>query len=136
MGRPFTGGSLTAKGYRRTWDAVQKRRRMVHDLVWERANGLIPSGMEVHHKDHDRQNNLLANLELVNRITHKRIHGNCELRNGVWWKPCRQCKVMKSVDIDYYPHNGGKWIQPICKKCQIENSIKNKQARKLAAAAI
>ena len=37
----------------------------VHRLVWSAFNGAIPEGLEVNHKDEDKANNALLNLELV-----------------------------------------------------------------------
>lgn len=46
----------------------------VHRLVWEVANGPIPKGFHIHHKDRNRLNNELSNLELVHRRDHARLH--------------------------------------------------------------
>lgn len=43
-------------------------RRSIHRLVWEAFNGPIPGRLEVNHKDLDRANNRLDNLEL---LTHR-----------------------------------------------------------------
>lgn len=43
-------------------------RRPVHRLVWEAFNGEIPGRLEINHKDLDRANNRLENLEL---LTHR-----------------------------------------------------------------
>lgn len=37
----------------------------VHRLVWETFKGKIPKGYEINHKDHNKANNDLSNLELV-----------------------------------------------------------------------
>lgn len=42
--------------------------------VWEQANGPIPPGMGIHHKDEDKLNDTLANLELVSKADHLAIH--------------------------------------------------------------
>ena len=38
---------------------------LVHRLVWTSFNGTIPEGKEINHKDEDKTNNNLSNLELV-----------------------------------------------------------------------
>ena len=48
----------------------------LHRYVYERAYGTIPTGYEVHHIDHNRNNNEPENLKLVTVEEHKRIHGN------------------------------------------------------------
>ena len=40
-------------------------RRAVHRIVWEAFNGAIPGRMEINHKDLNRSNNRLDNLELT-----------------------------------------------------------------------
>lgn len=46
----------------------------VHRLVWESFVGDIPNGYVVHHKDDDKQNNHLENLQLVSTMDHHKIH--------------------------------------------------------------
>ena len=45
-------------------NSVRKIAR-VHRLVWSAFNGPIPEGLEINHKDEDKANNALLNLELV-----------------------------------------------------------------------
>ena len=40
-------------------------KKAVHRMVWEAFNGPIPGRLEINHKDLDRANNRLDNLELV-----------------------------------------------------------------------
>lgn len=46
---------------------------LVHRLMWEAFNGIIPEGYEVHHKDGDRSNCTLDNLEIHTCADHARI---------------------------------------------------------------
>jgi hypothetical protein len=46
----------------------------LHRVVWEYANGPIPEGYQVHHKDIDTSNNELENLELLPVLEHMRLH--------------------------------------------------------------
>lgn len=45
-----------------------------HRLVWESNFGKIPNGYEVHHKDGNKLNNNIENLELVKKGEHQHIH--------------------------------------------------------------
>lgn len=113
----FMARHITKLGYVRGY--VQGRRdRLVfeHRAVWEAAHGPVPSGMDVHHLNADKQDNRLANLALVGRLEHKRLHSGCELREGVWFKPCRKCGAMKPVS-EYYRKPDG--IMEKCKACAI-----------------
>lgn len=42
--------------------------RLKHRVVWEQANGLIPKGYNVQFRDKNRQNVVLENLYLINRV--------------------------------------------------------------------
>lgn len=118
-------GTITRKGYRRI--GVGGKQRLEHVLVWEQFNGPVPVGFQVHHRDGQKLNNELSNLELVDALTHKRLHSGCEMRNGEWFKPCRKCGVTRPVS-DYYTRRDG--ISPWCKPCAVANAVKNKRKRK------
>lgn len=85
--------------------------------------------MQVHHKNEDKLDNVIENLELVDSLTHKRIHGGCVLRDGVWFKPCRKCGTFEPVD-HYYKRKDG--ISPWCRACAIRNAAENHRKRGLA----
>lgn len=44
-----------------------------HRLVWETERGCIPEGYDIHHIDGNKQNNDIANLEIVLNNEHKHI---------------------------------------------------------------
>lgn len=53
----------------------KRRRTRVHRLVWIANSGLlIPEGFDIHHKDHDRKNNSIDNLEMVESYSHRVGH--------------------------------------------------------------
>lgn len=56
------------------YDPRLKRNRgiQLHRLVWIRFKGPIPHGMEVNHKDGDKHNNRITNLELVTSTGNKK----------------------------------------------------------------
>ena len=89
----------------------------------------MPVGFFIHHIDGDKTNNDIANLELVNALTHKRLHSGCELRDGEWWKPCRKCGEFKRADVDFYKRKDG--ITSECKQCSIRRAVADKQRRRL-----
>ena len=119
-------GNLTPTGYIRYRNG---QCRFQHRRVWEKHNGPIPRHQYIHHIDGDKTNNSILNLMLVDTVTHKRLHGECELRNGVWWKPCRKCREFKMMDTEFYFKEG--YVTSRCKKCLREdvkiNSERNAQ---------
>ena len=64
----------------------KKQSISVHRKVWIEHHGEIPNGFIVHHKDGDKQNNEIINLELISRKEHRLKH---PLKN--------QKKIMKFV---------------------------------------
>lgn len=69
----FNGAKYTVRNtgyYGRTDD----RRTLLHRDVWELHNGPIPRGWDIHHKDGDRANNDITNLELLPKAEHTRLY--------------------------------------------------------------
>lgn len=124
---PTGYGHLTEKGYIRIWDTEQKRYRMEHDVIWEQHYGKIPNEMQIHHKDGNKTNNNIENLELVDALQHKREHSGCIIIEGIEYKPCRKCGEYRPID-DYYKRESG--ISPWCKSCCVKNAVENKRKRK------
>jgi len=83
--------------------------------------------LSFHHINHDKLDNRIENLQLLDVLAHKRHHSGCEQREGTWWKPCRKCGAMKPVS-EY--HRNGQWILSWCKSCQSANAVRNKQKRR------
>ena len=51
-----------------------KLRKHLHQYVWEKENGKVPEGWEIHHIDRDTTNNDISNLEALPMLEHKAIH--------------------------------------------------------------
>lgn len=49
-------------------------RKRLHRVVWEYYKGKIPKGYEIHHKDKNKDNNSINNLQLVSKKEHIEIH--------------------------------------------------------------
>lgn len=47
---------------------------LLHRFVWLCENGEIPKGYDVHHIDHDVDNNDISNLQLLSRSNHFKLH--------------------------------------------------------------
>jgi hypothetical protein len=71
------------KGY---WISTDYPRIRAHQWVWINYHGKIPKGYHIHHKDDDKSNNLIQNLELLERSAHHKLHLNCPKRK----EKCRQ----------------------------------------------
>lgn len=125
--KPIKGGNmeyrLTKKGYLRHSKDCDGRLRLEHNIIWERYNGPIPAGMYIHHKDFDKTNNDISNLQCVTALEHKRIHEGCIIINGDWYKPCSCCGEYKKCDKENWYYSRG-WINgKLCKPCFIKKSM-------------
>lgn len=53
----------------------RKRYCYEHHLVWERETGLpVPDGCIIHHKDGNKYNNTISNLQLMDAKAHVSMH--------------------------------------------------------------
>lgn len=48
--------------------------RLLHQYIWEKANGPIPKDHIIHHIDNNPYNNSIDNLKLVTRSEHTLLH--------------------------------------------------------------
>lgn len=64
--------TLRAVGY---FGKTRGQRSYLHRDVWEHHNGPIPAGYDIHHKDGDKANNRIGNLELIDKAEHARLYG-------------------------------------------------------------
>ena len=113
--RPDGWGYIDRDGYIKVLD----RGRLVseHRVVWERAHGPVPDGMQIHHKDFNPGNNDLSNLQLVTPLEHRRIHVGWSQVDGVWFKPCTRCGNTKAAS-EFYMNQGH--CRGECKVCVLE----------------
>lgn len=57
------------------WKDGKRDVRSVHYLVWETFNDMkVPNGCVIHHKDHNKYNNSLDNLQMMSMLEHNRLH--------------------------------------------------------------
>lgn len=63
--------SVGTQGYMRS---TTGDRHLLHRRVWQEANGTIPPGYDIHHRDHNKLNNDLGNLQLLTKAEHASLH--------------------------------------------------------------
>ena len=57
--------SINSSGYYMIY--VKGCQQLEHRYVWTKANGDIPEGMQIHHKNSNKLDNRIENLELISR---------------------------------------------------------------------
>jgi hypothetical protein len=69
----FNGAKYTMRntGYYAKTDGS---RNLLHRDMWEKDNGPIPDGWDIHHKDEDKTNNTPTNFECLPKADHTRLH--------------------------------------------------------------
>lgn len=73
----YTYGSNNGGGYKYFWLCRNKEdhiRKLAQILVYETFIGTIPKGYDVHHINHNKQDNRVENLELLTKKKHNETH--------------------------------------------------------------
>lgn len=100
-------GSKLNTGY------IRCKEQLLHRIIWETFNGPIPPGYEIDHKDNDRGNNALSNLQLVTHkqniiLSYKRGRKKTDNRGRVWSEFGEKFKahfgLTRSEDYKLYKH--------------------------------
>lgn len=68
--------------YIKAW--YEGRSNWQHRVVWEKKYGKIPRGFHLHHKDGNKENNDISNLECLSRQEHRALH-TVELKKRVFY---------------------------------------------------
>lgn len=65
------------------------KRTLMHRYVWTKEKGPIPDGYDIHHKDEDKSNNAIGNLECLSKPEHTRKYSP---HNNQYTKGRIKCK--------------------------------------------
>lgn len=102
----------SSTGYPTIWNG--ERNILLHRYVWEKYKGKVPKGYQVHHKDENKHNYDIENLELLKISDHHRKHalesglgksnkGKLKLHSSGFCKGATPVKLMKDPEEKYFP---------------------------------
>lgn len=107
-------GTISKNGYRVI--TINGKRVYEHRLVWEKYYGEIPKGYHIHHKNGNKLDNSINNLELLSKQEHIRKHA---IENSIGYQNIGIEPPNKtSLDIRkqiYFLRCEGKKLNEICK---------------------
>lgn len=101
------------------WDPSIKNNRMkaVHIWVWEQHYGPLPDGHDVHHRNENKEDYRVGNLELLTHGGHQRVHAEMKFKDGK--KLCRDCGEWKPLDqFQKRPKKARGLYLSYCKACK------------------
>ena len=116
----FGTAILIKQGYYRISSRKEGNRgKMLHRLIFEDFYGYIPENYVVHHKDGNKTNNCILNLQLMEINKHNSYHNKGDKNHKVWLGkklPKETCeKISNSVKGEKH-HNWGKSLTEETKK--------------------
>lgn len=98
--------------------------------IWEMNYGPIPEGMCISHKDGDRCNSKLQNLELVTMLdVKKKQQKNYMTVNGTLFKYCPKCNQWLSIENFKIHHKIG--YQSYCISCAKKDGKERREKQKV-----
>lgn len=105
-GETFTRDERT--GYYLTTKNNDRAGRRLHRVVWEYYNGTIPKGYHVHHKDFNKGNNDISNLQLMSSDEHKKLHGSELTNEEIEWRRNNIKKTAQPKAAEWHKSEEGK----------------------------
>ena len=96
---------------------IHSKRRAVY--IWEKENGKLPEGCEIHHINFNKADDRIENLQCIPRHEHRLLHGKMradhKIINRVEYRRCQKCGEYKTLD-NFYKRRDGTY-QGYCKDC-------------------
>ena len=94
-----TGYYLATKG---------KPRKRMHIYVWEYYHSEVPKGYEVHHRDGNKANNDISNLQLVKPQEHQEIHRKMLNEEEREWRRNNLAKTARPKASEWHKSEDGR----------------------------
>jgi uncharacterized protein YbdZ (MbtH family) len=79
--------TLRNNGY---YSLTTNERTLMHRYVWQKENGKIPKGWDIHHKNENKADNRIENLECLSKSEHTRLYSP---HNNQYTKGRKKCSI-------------------------------------------
>lgn len=83
-GHKFIKDSKTGYWQCNEFIVAEGKPKRLHRYIWEKYNGKIPKGYQIHHIDRDKDNNDISNLKLLSEHEHLALHGKKRFEDSEW----------------------------------------------------
>lgn len=104
--------------YKRYYTKNQEHKLATHRKIWEDKFGKIPEGFIIHHKNGNKRDNRIENLEMISHKEHSWIHFGRINKDGVWVKKCRACQnELPKEAFTFITKNNSSYWKGTCKSC-------------------
>lgn len=87
------------------WISTDHPRIRAHRWVWNSIHGAIPKGYHIHHKDEDKSNNDIQNLELIEMSRHFSIHMQCPIKRK---RASEHCNSIRPLTKEWHQSEEGR----------------------------
>ena len=113
----FKGGHKRKDGY--IILSIDGKKILEHRYIWEKHNGKIPKGYDVHHKNEIKDDNRPENLELIRKTYHRSLR-HIKNKKGLI-RECSDCKSKLELTKNFPPRKNKLGIiagyRGRCNKC-------------------
>lgn len=86
------------------WISTDHPRIRAHRWVWNCCHGVIPKGYHIHHKNENKSDNLIENLELIEASRHLSLHYSEEMRE----RSRKQAETVRHMTKEWHASAEGK----------------------------
>lgn len=94
-------------GYYLSTRKIGTSRKRLHVYMWEKHNGKVPKGYEIHHKDEDKNNNEIDNLMCMTRKEHLKWHSE-NISPELVEKQMRNLEKARKAAVKWHKSEEGK----------------------------
>jgi len=87
----------------------QRYGKRLHRVVWEHSFGTVPEGFDIHHKDGNKSNNAISNLECIIKSKHRSDHSKELVAKGVIGTAAHIQRIQEAAKIWHGSDTGRDW---------------------------